>query len=304
MRLFDRFDWAARTYVMGILNITPDSFSGDGLASISDTQGDAGGDTVARALLQAGRFVDAGADILDIGAESTRPGAVALGAVAEAERLAPIVKALRSSFPDTLISVDTYRAAVATQALDAGADMVNDVWGFRADPDMAALAAAQGVPVILMHNRSKPGDAEIDARLGGQYRGARYDDLLVDIAREMEELANNARAAGVARDQIILDPGLGFGKTVEQNLAIMNNLGAFQRLGYPLLVGPSRKSFIGRTLDLPVDQRIEGTAAAVAICIARGANIVRVHDVEAMVRVVRMTDAMLHANPAAKPGST
>lgn len=297
MRLSDRFDWTARTYVMGILNITLDSFSGDGLAQDSD----ATGDIVARALLQAGRFVDAGADILDIGAESTRPGAVTMGAASEAERLVPIVSALRASFPVTLISVDTYRAAVAEQALDAGADIVNDVWGFRADPDMASLAAARGVPVILMHNRSKPGDAEIDARLGGQYRGPHYDDLLADIAREMEALANNAHAAGVDRDQIILDPGLGFGKTVEQNLAIMNNLGAFEGLGYPILVGPSRKSFIGRTLDLPVEQRLEGTAASLAICIARGANIVRVHDVEAMVRVVRMTDAMLRADPAANP---
>ncbi|MBT5110503.1 MAG: dihydropteroate synthase, partial [Rhodospirillaceae bacterium] len=208
---------------------------------------------------------------------------------------------LRASFPETLISVDTYRAAVAEQALDAGADFVNDVWGFRADPDMGALAAARGVPVILMHNRSKPGDAEIDARLGGQYRGPHYDELLADIAREMEALANNARTAGVDRDQIILDPGLGFGKTVEQNLAIMNNLDAFEGLGYPILVGPSRKSFIGRVLDLPVEDRIEGTAATLAICIARGANIVRVHDVEAMVRVVRMTDAMLRADPAANP---
>jgi dihydropteroate synthase len=289
MRLSDCFDWTARTYVMGILNITPDSFSGDGLAPASD----AAADTVARALLQAGRFIGAGADILDIGAESTRPGAVSMGVAAEAERLAPIVSALRASFPETLISVDTYRAAVAEKALDAGADIVNDVWGFRADPDMAGLAAARGVPVVLMHNRSKPGDAEMDARLGGQYRGADYGDLLADIAREMAELADNARAAGVAQDQIILDPGLGFGKTVEQNLAIMNNLNSFEALGYPLLAGPSRKSFIGRTLDLPVEERLEGTAAAIAICIARGANIVRVHDVEAMVRVARMTDAIV-----------
>lgn len=287
MRLSDKFDWTARTYVMGILNITPDSFSGDGLVQ--------GGDTVACAVAQAEEFIASGADILDIGAESTRPGSVTMGAAAEADALLPVVAAVRTHFPDTVISVDTYRAAVAGQALDAGADIVNDVWGLRADPDMAVVVAAHGAPLILMHNRSKPGDAYMDARLGGQYRGAHYNDLLPDISCEMEALANHARAAGIPRRQIILDPGLGFGKTVDQNLALMNNLNTFQDLGYPILAGPSRKSFIGHVLDLPVDQRVEGTAAAVSVCIARGANIVRAHDVEAMVRIARMTDAILRS---------
>lgn len=272
---------------MGILNITPDSFSGDGLVQ--------GGDTVACAVAQAKEFIASGADILDIGAESTRPGSVTMGAAAEADALLPVVAAVRTHFPDTVISVDTYRAAVAGQALDAGADIVNDVWGLRADPDMAVVVAAHGAPLILMHNRSKPGDAYMDSRLGGQYRGAHYDDLLPDISCEMEALANHARAAGIPRRQIILDPGLGFGKTVDQNLALMNNLDIFQSLGYPILAGPSRKSFIGHVLDLPVDQRVEGTAAAVSVCIARGANIVRAHDVEAMVRIARMTDAILRS---------
>jgi dihydropteroate synthase len=173
--------------------------------------------------------------------------------------------------------------------------MVNDVWGLRADPDIAQLAAARGAPVILMHNRTKPGHADIDLRLGGQYIGAHYDDLLGEIYDELAGLAAGAVAAGIDGDQIILDPGLGFGKSVDQNLALMNHLGHFKSLGYPLLVGPSRKSFIGRTLDVPVEARLAGTAAAVAISIARGADIVRVHDVAEMAQVARMTDAILRA---------
>ena len=291
LRLSRHFDWSERTYVMGILNVTPDSFSGDGLQTANEDA------TVARAVAQAQRFIESGADILDIGAESTRPGAEILGAEAELSRILPVIESVRAIFPDIPISVDTYRAAVAEQAFDAGADMVNDVWGFRADPELAGLAASRGAPVILMHNRSKPGDAEIDARLGGVYRGAQYDDLLADITTELRDIAEHAMAAGVDRDQIILDPGLGFGKSVAQNLAIMNHLNAFATLGFPILVGPSRKSFIGRVLDLPVEERLEGTAAAVTLSITRGANIVRVHDVAAMARVATMTDAMLRAAP-------
>lgn len=284
MRLSDRFDWGARTYVMGILNVTPDSFSGDGLLG-------ADSDLLARAR----EFVAAGADILDIGGESTRPGAKPPGQAAERDRVVPAIEALRSVFPDIAISVDTYRAAVAEAALDAGADIVNDVWGLRADPGLAALVAARKAPVVLTHNRSRPGSAEIDARIGGQYPGAHYDDLLDDVARELSELADSALAAGIEREQIVLDPGLGFGKTVAQNLELMNRLDRFRGLGYPVLVGPSRKSFIGRVLDLEVGERDEGTAAAVAVCIARGADIVRVHDVATMVRVARMTDAIVRA---------
>ncbi|MFT6583780.1 MAG: dihydropteroate synthase [Alphaproteobacteria bacterium] len=291
MRLSRRFDWTARTFVMGILNVTPDSFSGDGLQASGDA------DIVARAVAQARGFVESGVDILDVGAESTRPGAEILGAAAETARLLPVITGVRAQFPDIPISVDTYRASVAAAALDAGADMINDVWGFRADPEMAGLAATRGAPVILMHNRSTPGDAEIDTRLGGVYRGAQYDDFLAEIVAELRALADDAIAAGVDREQIILDPGLGFGKSVAQNLTLMNNLDAIVALGYPVLMGPSRKSFIGRVLDLPVDQRLEGTAAAVTLCITRGANIVRVHDVTAMTRVAAMTDAMLRAAP-------
>jgi dihydropteroate synthase len=277
---------------MGILNITPDSFSGDGLGAGED-------DLIARAVGQARRFVAEGADILDIGGESTRPGSQPPGAVAERERVVPVIEAVRHALPETAISVDTYRADVAEAALDAGADIINDVWGLRADPALGPLAAARDAPVILMHNRSKPGHAEIDKRLGGQYAGARYDDLLADVARELSALAADARAAGIDEGQIVLDPGLGFGKTVEQNLALINHLDRFKALGYPLMVGASRKSFIGRILDAPVDDRLEGTAATLAIAIARGADIVRVHDVAEMTRVARMTDAILQASPTA-----
>ena len=283
MRLKDRFIWGAKTHVMGILNVTPDSFSGDGVA------------TTVVAVAQARGFAASGADIIDIGGESTRPGAQAVGAVAEAGRVLPIISAVRDALPDAVISIDTYRAKVAEVALDAGADIINDVWGLRADPEMAPLAAARGGPVILMHNRSRPGHAEIDARLGGQYIPPDYRDLLAEVGGELAALAQQARDGGIEPDQIVLDPGLGFGKTVGQNLALINHLGHFRTLGYPLLAGPSRKSFIGKVLDAPVDERLFGTAATVALAIVRGADIVRVHDVAEMAQVARMTDAMLRA---------
>lgn len=291
MRLKDHFDWGARTYVMGILNVTPDSFSGDGLGGAGAT---------ARAVAQAQAFAAAGADILDIGGESTRPGAEPLTAGAERDRVVPVIEAVRAALPDAVISIDTYRASVADAALNAGADIVNDVWGLRADPELAAVVAAHGVPVVLMHNRSRPGSAAIDARLGGQYVAPDYDDLLTEVAVELTVLASEACAAGIEREQIVLDPGLAFGKTVAQNLFLIDNLGMLKALGFPLLVGPSRKSFIGQTLDLPVEERVEGTAATVAVAIARGADIVRVHDVAEMVRVARMTDAIVRAAPDAE----
>jgi dihydropteroate synthase len=290
MRLAERFDWGSRSYVMGILNVTPDSFSGDGLRV--DAKG-----ALDRAMGQARDFVDAGADILDVGGESTRPGATPLGADEEKKRVLPVIAALAAEFPDLTISVDTFKSDVAAAALDAGAHIVNDVWGLRADPEMGRMAAERGAPVILMHNRSRPNDVIVD-QLGGSYLGASYDDLLADVAREMEGLAEVALAAGVAHDQIVLDPGIGFGKTVQQNMALINHMDGFKALGYPILSGPSRKSFIGRVLDLPPDQRVEGTAATIALSIARGADIVRVHDTRAMVRVARMMDAMLRADPA------
>jgi dihydropteroate synthase len=182
---------------------------------------------------------------------------------------------------------------VAEAALAAGAEIVNDVWGLKVDPDLAEVAARHHVPVILMHNRSSWANAEIKERLGGRYVGMAYDNLLEDIRRELLESVDLARQAGIPDEHIILDPGIGFGKTVEQNLELIDRLEEIRSLGYPILLGPSRKSFIGYTLDLPPDQRLEGTAAAVAVGIARGADIVRVHDLEFMRRVVRMTDAIV-----------
>lgn len=281
------FQWGTRTYVMGIINVTPDSFSGDGVAVGT------GEKLVERAVEQAHRFVEQGADILDIGGESTRPGSKPVTADEEVSRLIPAIQAIRSEIGDVVISADTYRADVAELALDAGANWVNDVWGLRMDPDMAGLIARRGCPIVIMHNRSKPKDVAQETRLGGRYVGVAYGDLLGDIKAELTEQIAVALAAGVRHEQIIIDPGIGFGKTVEQNLELLDRLDELKTLGYPILSGPSRKSFIGYTLDLPPDERMEGTAAAVAISIDRGADIVRVHDVAEIVRVARMTDAIV-----------
>jgi dihydropteroate synthase len=278
------FEWGSRTYVMGILNVTPDSFSGDGLGVQQDP--------VVAAIDQAARFIQAGADILDVGGESTRPGSEPVGVEEEKNRVLPVVEALAAEF-DTVISIDTYKAEVAKAALDAGAHLINDVWGLHADPEMAPLAAQRNVPVILMHNRSTPKSAEVQARLGGRYVGVEYKDLIEDIKRELMESVEKAQKAGIPDEHIILDSGIGFGKTVEQNLELLNRGDEIRALGYPLLIGPSRKSFIGYTLDLPPDQRAEGTAATVAVSIMRGADIVRVHDVEMIARVAKMTDAII-----------
>lgn len=278
-------EWGRRTYVMGILNVTPDSFSGDGLVD--------GRDVTALIAEQAAAFVAAGADILDIGGESTRPGSSPVTAEEELARVIPAIQAARAATGDTPISIDTYRAVVAEAALDAGADWINDVWGLRMDPRMASLAAERNCPVVIMHNRSKPKDVAQEEQLGGRYVGVRYTDLLGDIKAELSEQVSIALAAGVRSDQIILDPGIGFGKTVEQNLELLDRLDELKALGFPLLLGSSRKSFIGYTLGLPPDRRLEGTAATVAIGIARGVDIVRVHDVAAMVRVALMTDAIV-----------
>ena len=282
-------DWGSRTYVMGILNITPDSFSGDGLLAAGDVQ--------QVAIEQARRFVNAGVDILDIGGESTRPGAQVVGEAEELARVIPVVQAVAAEC-EVLISIDTYKASIAEAALQAGAHMVNDVWSLHADPDLAGVAARYHAPVILMHNRSSWAHAEIKEKLGGRYVGIPYEDLLPDVCRELLESVAIAHQAGIPDDQIILDAGIGFGKSVEQNLELLDRLGEIRALGYPVLLGPSRKSFIGYTLNLPPDQRVEGTAAAVAVGITRGADIVRVHDVPEMMRVVRMTDAIVRRNAA------
>ncbi len=282
------FTWGSRTYIMGVINLTPDSFSGDGLLAHGSASE---GSLVQAALERARGFITAGVDILDIGAESTRPGAQPLPAEEEAARLLPALRALAKL--DALISVDTYKASVAEAALQAGAAMINDVWGLRADPEMAGVAARYEAPVVLMHNRSSWAQAEIKDRLGGRYVGVPYDDLLEDVRRELLESVAVARQAGIPESHIILDPGIGFGKSVGQNLELIDRLGEIRALGYPVLLGPSRKSFIGYTLNLPPDQRLEGTAAAVAVGIVRGADIVRIHDVQPIARVVRMTDAIV-----------
>lgn len=279
---------------MGILNVTPDSFSGDGLL---ETGEDRAVPMVERALEQARSFVAAGADILDVGGESTRPGAELVGSLDELARVLPVIRAIAGEL-DVLISIDTYKAEVAEAALQAGAQLVNDVWGLHADANMAGVVARHGVPLILMHNRSSWAHAEIKEKLGGRYVGVPYDDLLEDIKRELLESVALAHQAGIPDDAIILDPGIGFGKTVEQNLMLINRLDEIRALGYPVLLGPSRKSFIGYTLDLPPDQRVEGTLAAVAVGIVKGADIIRVHDVAPAMRVARMVDAIVR-EPAA-----
>ena len=202
------------------------------------------------------------------------------------------MQALAQEF-DLPVSIDTYKAQVAEAALQAGALLVNDVWALKADPELAGVVARYKVPVVLMHNRSNPKSAEVQKQLGGRYVGMEYDDLVEDIKKELLESVSIAHDAGILDEHIILDSGIGFGKTVEQNLELLDRSVEIRALGYPILVGPSRKSFIGYTLDLPPEQRLEGTAATVAISIARGADIVRVHDVEAMVRVARMSDAIV-----------
>lgn len=257
--------WGRRTYVMAILNLTPDSFSGDGLAAAPDT-------ALARAL----DAVAAGADLLDVGGESTRPGATPVTATEEIARVVPLIRALAGRV-DVPIAVDTSRAAVAAAALAAGATLINDVRGLQADPDLAAVAARAGVPVVVMHDQV-PDD-----------RG----DLLASIVGELARRLDRALAAGIAWEQLIVDPGFGFGKGPRENLELLRRLGELRVLGRPILAGTSRKGTIGRVLGLPPDERVEGTAATVALAIAGGADLVRVHDVHAMVRVARMTDAVV-----------
>lgn len=279
------FDWRQQTIVMGILNLTPDSFSGDGLLSQADYQ--------EKALGQATQFVQDGAHILDVGGESTRPGAQSVSAEEELTRIMPLVTAIKSKLPGTLISVDTYKAEVAEKVLQAGAHMINDVWGLRADPQMASVIARHNAHVVIMHNREARDNVEIQQNLGGHYTKTTYVDLIVEVSNELLEGVKIAESAGIPHDHIILDPGIGFAKTVEQNLFLLNHLEEIAKLGYPLLLGVSRKSFIGYTLDLPPAERLEGSLAANAIGILRGANILRVHDVKQTVRLARMLDAVL-----------
>ncbi|HEY60356.1 MAG TPA: dihydropteroate synthase [Anaerolineae bacterium] len=277
--------WGERTYVMGIINLTPDSFSGDGLIK--------GGDIADAALLEAQRFVHEGADIIDLGAESSRPGSDPVDAKTELARLIPALEAIVHADLDILLSIDTYKSRVAEETLRRGADWINDIWGLTADPDLGAVVAKYQSSIILMHNRSERKKVESSQKLGNRYTHMKYRDLIQDIISELQDSIKTARKHGIEKEKIIIDPGIGFGKSVEQNLELMRRLQSFKKMGYPLLIGPSRKSFIGYTLNLSPEDRLEGTAAAVAIGIANGADIVRVHDVKEMVRVAKMTDAII-----------
>lgn len=265
-----RLDFGSRTYVMGIVNATPDSFSGDGLVR-------PGADLVGVATHQAVQMVAEGADLLDIGGESTRPDHVPVGAEEELARVTAVVAALREALPDVPISIDTSKIAVATAALDAGADIINDVSAVTSGAQLAPLAAARAVPYIVMHSRSEPV----------------YRDVVAEVISDLHTALDEALLAGCSRGSLIVDPGIGFGKTVAQNLVLLRELTALRELGRPILLGVSRKSTIGRVLDLPADQRLEGTLATTALGIAAGADIVRVHDVAANVRAARMSDAIV-----------
>lgn len=254
-----------RTLVMGILNATPDSFSDGGKYSNVET-----------ALAHARQMEADGADIIDVGGESTRPGHLPVGVEEELNRVLPVLRALVREIK-VPVSIDTTKAEVARRALEEGAHIVNDQWSLRADPALAPLCAEYGAPLVMMHNQ----------------QGTAYRDIMGDMVRFFEESIDLAVSAGVPRDNIIIDPGIGFGKTVAQNIEVMRRMRELGCLGLPVLLGTSRKSLIGKTLDLPADQRVEGTAATVTLGIVNGADIVRVHDVKEMVRVVKMTDAMV-----------
>ena len=259
------FRWGERTYIMGVLNLTPDSFSGDGLGSSVDA-----------ALAQARRFIEEGADIIDVGGESTRPESTPVSANEELARVIPVIEKLAAE-TTVPISIDTYKSEVARRALEAGAQMINDVWGLRRDPKLAQLAAEWGVPLVIVANQ----------------REVTYQEIIPEVMASLRRGINLALDSGVAWENIIIDPGIGFGKTLEGNLELIRRLGELKALGRPILLGTSRKSMIALVLNLPPDQRLEGTAATIALSIANGADMVRVHDVLQMVRVSRMTDAIV-----------
>lgn len=259
------FRWGERTYVMGIINVTPDSFSGDGLAG-----------NIEAAIAQAHRFYMEGADIIDIGGESTRPDAPPIPVDEELERVIPVIERISTDVP-LPISIDTYKSEVAVRALDTGASMINDVWGLKKDPRLASLASERGVPIILTSNQ----------------RGEECKDIISAISSDLRQAIDTALRKGVLRDNIIVDPGIGFGKTLEQNIETLRRMSELCLLNQPILLGTSRKSMIGLVLDLPHDQRLEGTAATIAISIANGTDIIRVHDILPMVRVARMSDAII-----------
>ncbi len=259
------FDTKNNTYIMGILNVTPDSFSDGGRYNTLDA-----------ALFHARQMVEEGADILDIGGESTRPGHIQISDQEEIERVVPVIERLKQEF-DIPLSIDTYKSAVAEEALSAGADLVNDIWGLKYDEKMASVIAGSGAACCLMHNREK----------------AEYDDFTADFLEDMRQCVEIADRAGIRRDKIILDPGAGFGKTYEMNLEIIDHLEILHELDLPILLGTSRKSVIGLTLDLPADQREEGTLVTTVYAVQKGCAFVRVHDVEKNKRAIRMTQALM-----------
>jgi dihydropteroate synthase len=266
------FDFSQRTYIMGILNVTPDSFSDGGLYFDKHT-----------AIERAYKMVEDGADIIDIGGESTRPGSESITIDEELRRTIPVIKALAKDIKVPL-SIDTYKSEVAKRALDAGASMVNDISGLRFDPEMSKVVSEYKVPVVIMHIKGTPRNMQVNPV---------YEALVPEIMDYLKEGIRIAIKAGIAEDKIIIDPGIGFGKTFDHNLEIIKNLYEFTFLEKPILIGPSRKAFIGKILgDVPVTERLEGTAAAIALSIVNGANIVRVHDVKEMVRVAKVADAI------------
>jgi dihydropteroate synthase len=267
---------ASRCLVMGVVNVTPDSFA------------DGGRHLERRAAVAHGLALAAeGADLLDVGGESTRPGATDVDEAVELDRVLPVIEELAAA-TDVPVSVDTRKAAVARAALAAGAAIVNDVSAGRDDPDLLGVAAEAGAPLVLMHMQGTPATMQDNPH---------YDDVLVEVEAFLQERCAAAEAAGVAPDALVVDPGIGFGKRDEHNYALLGGLARLTRLGHPLLVGTSRKGFIGRALDLPVEERLEGTAATVVWAVERGARIVRVHDVAPMIRTVRMTEALLAGAP-------
>ena len=259
------YNLGERTYIMGILNVTPDSFSDGGKFN-----------EVEAAVKRVQELIEDGADIIDVGGESTRPGFKVVDAEDEIARVVPVIKAIKEHY-DIPVSIDTYKAATAEAAIKAGADIINDVWGFKRDKDMAKVAAKYDIPCILMHNRED----------------IPYEDLMRDVIKDLADSINLALDAGVKRENIILDPGIGFAKTFEENLFVMNNLEVIKNLGFPVLLGTSRKSMIGLALDLPVDQRVEGTVATTVMGIMKGCEFIRVHDVLENKRAAVMTDKIL-----------
>lgn len=278
--------WGHRTYVMGILNVTPDSFSGDGLSRSSSHL-----KIIDDAVAQAVTFVESGADIIDIGGESTRPGSAVVDGETERGRILEVIREVRSALPKTVISVDTYRSKTAEQALAAGADWINDIWGFKQDPNLPIVAAAANCPIVLMHNGRNRPRLNKDDGAGGYYGFFEYEDLIEEVKSELLVSVTIAVEAGVKPENLILDPGIGFGKTAPQNIELLKNLSVFCNLDFPILLGTSRKGFIGQYLGgLPAQERMEGTLATTVLGIHAGIDIVRVHDVKETVRAARIAE--------------